>query len=88
VTPCSVVAGYQRFGGPCCLHLQGVVKIETTWISETVFHHIATRRHNPEDVDLNLHRRKTLSLTLCRWRYMRVYPKVSGLASSSENSKL
>jgi len=23
VTPCSVVAGYQRFGGSCCLHLQG-----------------------------------------------------------------
>jgi len=22
VTPCSVVAGYQRFGGPCCLHLE------------------------------------------------------------------
>jgi hypothetical protein len=24
-TPCSVVVGYQRFGGPCCLHLQGDV---------------------------------------------------------------
>jgi len=24
VTPCSVVVGYQRFGGPRCLHLQGV----------------------------------------------------------------
>jgi hypothetical protein len=23
VTPCSVVVGYQRFRGPCCLHLQG-----------------------------------------------------------------
>jgi hypothetical protein len=23
VTPCSVVVGYQRFGGFCCLHLQG-----------------------------------------------------------------
>jgi hypothetical protein len=21
VTPCSVVVGYQRFRGPCCLHL-------------------------------------------------------------------
>jgi len=21
VTPCSVVAGYHCFGGPCCLHL-------------------------------------------------------------------
>jgi hypothetical protein len=25
VTPCSVVVGYQRFGGPCCLHLHWVV---------------------------------------------------------------
>jgi hypothetical protein len=23
VTPCSVVVRYQRFEGPCCLHLQG-----------------------------------------------------------------
>jgi hypothetical protein len=22
VTPCSVALGYQRFEGPCCLHLQ------------------------------------------------------------------
>jgi hypothetical protein len=25
MTPCSVVVGYQRFGGPCCHHLQGKV---------------------------------------------------------------
>jgi hypothetical protein len=25
VTPCSDVVGYQRFGGPCCVHLQGEV---------------------------------------------------------------
>jgi len=25
VTQCSVMAGYQRFGGSCCLHLQGEV---------------------------------------------------------------
>jgi hypothetical protein len=25
VTPCSVVVGYQRFGGPYCLYLQGEV---------------------------------------------------------------
>jgi len=23
VTPCSVAVGCRRFGGPCCLHLQG-----------------------------------------------------------------
>jgi hypothetical protein len=26
MTPCSSVVGYQRFGGLCCLHLQGEVK--------------------------------------------------------------
>jgi len=25
VTVCIVVVGYYRFGGPCCLHLQGVL---------------------------------------------------------------
>jgi len=25
---CSVVIGYQHFGGLCCLHLQGEVKME------------------------------------------------------------
>jgi hypothetical protein len=28
VTPCNVAIGYQRFGGPCCLHLQCEVKME------------------------------------------------------------
>jgi len=23
LTSCSVVVGYHRFGGPCCIHLQG-----------------------------------------------------------------
>jgi hypothetical protein len=30
VTPCSDVAGYQRFGGPRCLHLQGAISQNTT----------------------------------------------------------
>jgi len=30
VTPCSIVVGYQRFGGPCCLHLQG--EVSGSWI--------------------------------------------------------
>jgi hypothetical protein len=29
-----VVTGYQRFRGPCCLHLHGEVKEETAWSSE------------------------------------------------------
>jgi hypothetical protein len=31
VTPCSVVVGYRRFGGPCCLHLQ-VFQVEVFWV--------------------------------------------------------
>jgi hypothetical protein len=27
---CSVVVGYQRFGRPCCLHLQGEVDLNNT----------------------------------------------------------
>jgi hypothetical protein len=53
VTPCSVVA-YQRIGSPCFLHLQGEMKMEAAWTSETLVCHNTTRRHNPEDLDLNL----------------------------------
>jgi len=39
VTPysVSVVVGYERFGDPCCLHLQG--------------EHNTTRCHNPEELE-------------------------------------
>jgi hypothetical protein len=32
---CSVLLGYQRFRGPCCLHPQGELKMEAAWTSET-----------------------------------------------------
>jgi len=52
VTPCSFVVGYQRFRGPCCLHLQGEVKMEAAWTSETLIsHRNITRRHKAEDLD-------------------------------------
>jgi len=35
VTPRSVLVGYQRFGGPCYIHLQGEVKMEATVSSVT-----------------------------------------------------
>jgi len=36
VTPYRVVVGYQRFGGPCCLHLHGEVKMAPACTSETL----------------------------------------------------
>jgi len=55
VTPCVVVAGHQRFGGPCCPHRWGEV------ISERLIsYHDTTRRHRSQDNDLHLHRRENL----------------------------
>jgi len=60
---CSVVIVYQRFGGPSCLHLQSEVKIEVSCTSETMLshHNASKRRHNSEDLDLNLHHRKNIN---------------------------
>jgi len=44
--------GYQRFWGPQCLHLQGEMKIEAAWVSETLVFYITTWRHNPADNDM------------------------------------
>jgi hypothetical protein len=45
VIACSVVAGYRRFGDPCCL------KMEAAWTFE-----VLVPCHNPEDLDLKLRR--------------------------------
>jgi len=36
VAPCSVVVRFQRFGGPCCLHLHFNLKMEAARSSETL----------------------------------------------------
>jgi len=57
VTSCSVVIGYQRFGGPYYFHFQG--EVTQSWSSETlVSYYNTTWRHNTEDLDLNLHPNK------------------------------
>jgi hypothetical protein len=48
VMPCNAVLGYNA------------LKVEAACTSETSISYITTRRHNPEDLDLNLHRREGL----------------------------
>jgi hypothetical protein len=53
VTPYSFAVGYQRFGGPCCLHLQGEMKMEVERSFKTlVSYRNITLCHNPQDLDL------------------------------------
>jgi hypothetical protein len=44
--PCGVVVGYQRFGSPCCLHLQGEVTLmmEAAWTLGIFLFTIVSRR--------------------------------------------
>jgi hypothetical protein len=60
VAPCNLVEVYQRFRGPCCLHNQALM-MEATRTSETfVNFYQTTRRYNPEDSHLRIHRRENL----------------------------
>jgi hypothetical protein len=51
----SDAVGYQCFGGPCCLQLQGEVTMETARLSEMLVSYSSTIwHHDPEALDLNL----------------------------------
>jgi hypothetical protein len=54
VTLSSDEVRYQHFGTPCCLHLQGEVKMEAARSSEAVVHYRNTTRRHNSDLDLNL----------------------------------
>jgi hypothetical protein len=41
VTPCNVVVGYRRFGGQCCLQIQGDSRV-------------VSYQNTTEDLDLNV----------------------------------
>jgi len=48
-------------GSDSIMMLLSTLKMDAAWSSEMfVCYHIATRRYNPEDCDLNLHRRENL----------------------------
>jgi hypothetical protein len=53
VASCSDMVRYQRFGGPCCLHLRGEVKRDATRSEMLAFYHNSARHLNPEDLDLH-----------------------------------
>jgi len=51
----SVVVGYQRFRCPCCLQLQGEVKMETVWTSDTLVSYHNALHSRPTAVKASKH---------------------------------
>jgi hypothetical protein len=51
---CSVAGGHHHTGGPCCLYLQGEVKMEVARPSKTLVYNCNTTwLHNAENFDFN-----------------------------------
>jgi hypothetical protein len=73
VTPRNDVVGYKRFGEACCLHVQGNCTLDIA------SYHVTNRRQNPEDRDLNLHRRETFKIRQLTRCYHRRDSSILGL---------
>jgi hypothetical protein len=66
VMPCSVLVGYQRFGGTCFLCLQGESSMILCNVNTLQQRY---KRRNPEDLDMIFHRPESLKSRILKTVY-------------------